>query len=156
MKILVDYELVTKTGFFIHNSSATNTTTGEQVAIKKLSRPFQTTMHAKRSFRELKLLRHMNHENVSSYKHVCWYGWELFSRICTCKNLICWEKFADLVHVVTWTCYRHCSHKAMMQVPCVFIKHVYTFNSPVESSCYIVIQTFTLFPSKALEDWFVV
>ena len=45
-------------------SSATNTTNGKQVAIKKLSRPFKTTMHAKRSFRELKLLRHMNHENV--------------------------------------------------------------------------------------------
>ena len=53
------------------NSSATNTATGDQVAIKKLSRPFQTTMHAKRSFRELKLLRHMNHENVSSCKHGC-------------------------------------------------------------------------------------
>ncbi|RMX45908.1 hypothetical protein pdam_00011024, partial [Pocillopora damicornis] len=45
-------------------ASATNTTNGEQVAIKKLSRPFQTTMHAKRSFRELKLLRHMDHENA--------------------------------------------------------------------------------------------
>ena len=49
-------------------SSATNTATGEQVAIKKLSRPFQTTMHAKRSFRELKLLRHMKHENVSVWQ----------------------------------------------------------------------------------------
>ncbi|XP_068715205.1 mitogen-activated protein kinase 14-like [Montipora foliosa] len=52
------------TGAYGQVCSATNTVTGEQVAIKKLSRPFQTTMHAKRSFRELKLLRHMNHENV--------------------------------------------------------------------------------------------
>jgi len=36
----------------------------EKVAIKKLSRPFQSAIHAKRTFRELKLLRHMNHENV--------------------------------------------------------------------------------------------
>ncbi|EDO46881.1 predicted protein [Nematostella vectensis] len=36
------------------------------VAIKKLSRPFQSTMHAKRTYRELKLLRHMRHENVIS------------------------------------------------------------------------------------------
>ncbi|KAK3753521.1 hypothetical protein QZH41_018011 [Actinostola sp. cb2023] len=36
------------------------------VAIKKLSRPFQSAMHAKRTYRELKLLRHMNHENVIS------------------------------------------------------------------------------------------
>ncbi|XP_027044006.1 mitogen-activated protein kinase 14-like [Pocillopora damicornis] len=52
------------TGAYGQVCSATNTTNGEQVAIKKLSRPFQTTMHAKRSFRELKLLRHMDHENV--------------------------------------------------------------------------------------------
>ncbi|XP_020632005.1 mitogen-activated protein kinase 14-like [Orbicella faveolata] len=52
------------TGAYGQVCSAMNTATGEQVAIKKLSRPFQTTMHAKRSFRELKLLRHMNHENV--------------------------------------------------------------------------------------------
>uniref|UniRef100_A0A915I6I1 mitogen-activated protein kinase n=1 Tax=Romanomermis culicivorax TaxID=13658 RepID=A0A915I6I1_ROMCU len=36
----------------------------EKVAIKKLSRPFQSAIHAKRTFRELKLLRHMEHENV--------------------------------------------------------------------------------------------
>ena len=65
MKILVDFKLLKHDSLLI-NSSATNSATGEQVAIKKLSRPFQTTMHAKRSFRELKLLRHMNHENVSS------------------------------------------------------------------------------------------
>jgi len=35
-----------------------------RVAIKKLSRPFQSDVHAKRTFRELKLLKHMRHENV--------------------------------------------------------------------------------------------
>ncbi|XP_034487739.1 mitogen-activated protein kinase p38a [Drosophila innubila] len=34
------------------------------VAIKKLSRPFQSTVHAKRTYRELMLLKHMDHENV--------------------------------------------------------------------------------------------
>lgn len=38
--------------------------TGEKVAIKKFSRPFQSTIHAKRTHRELKLLRSMNHENI--------------------------------------------------------------------------------------------
>ncbi|VDM43373.1 unnamed protein product [Toxocara canis] len=38
--------------------------TGEKVAIKKFSRPFQSAIHAKRTHRELKLLRAMNHENV--------------------------------------------------------------------------------------------
>jgi p38 MAP kinase len=35
-----------------------------RVAIKKLIRPFQSDVHAKRSYRELKLLKHMNHENI--------------------------------------------------------------------------------------------
>ncbi|GMT26004.1 hypothetical protein PFISCL1PPCAC_17301, partial [Pristionchus fissidentatus] len=37
---------------------------GERVAIKKFSRPFQSTIHAKRTHRELKLLRSLAHENV--------------------------------------------------------------------------------------------
>ena len=45
-------------------SAAEDTYTGDKVAIKKLSRPFQSKVHAKRSYRELKLLRHMEHENV--------------------------------------------------------------------------------------------
>ena len=59
----MDYAKINSCCFY---SSATDNETGNQVAIKKLSRPFQTVMHAKRSFRELKLLRHMNHENVSA------------------------------------------------------------------------------------------
>uniref|UniRef100_A0A8C5R7R7 mitogen-activated protein kinase n=1 Tax=Leptobrachium leishanense TaxID=445787 RepID=A0A8C5R7R7_9ANUR len=39
--------------------------TGETVAIKKLIRPFQSKVHAKRAYRELRLLKNMNHENVS-------------------------------------------------------------------------------------------
>ena len=46
-------------------SSATDTLTGNQIAIKKLSRPFQSVMHAKRAYREIRLLEHMCHENVS-------------------------------------------------------------------------------------------
>jgi p38 MAP kinase len=34
------------------------------VAIKKFTRPFQSPIHAKRTHRELRLLRLMNHENV--------------------------------------------------------------------------------------------
>ncbi len=34
------------------------------MAIKKFSRPFQSTIHAKRTNRELKLLASMDHENV--------------------------------------------------------------------------------------------
>ncbi|XP_058498962.1 mitogen-activated protein kinase 14A isoform X3 [Solea solea] len=35
-----------------------------KVAVKKLSRPFQSIIHAKRTYRELRLLKHMKHENV--------------------------------------------------------------------------------------------
>ncbi|XP_022049461.2 STKc_p38 domain-containing protein [Acanthochromis polyacanthus] len=44
--------------------SATDQKTKEKVAIKKLYRPFQSLIHAKRAYRELRLLRHIRHENV--------------------------------------------------------------------------------------------
>uniref|UniRef100_A0A8D2PIT3 mitogen-activated protein kinase n=1 Tax=Zosterops lateralis melanops TaxID=1220523 RepID=A0A8D2PIT3_ZOSLA len=40
---------------------------GTKVAIKKLYRPFQSELFAKRAYRELRLLKHMKHENVSRY-----------------------------------------------------------------------------------------
>ncbi|KAM9785459.1 LOW QUALITY PROTEIN: mitogen-activated protein kinase 12 [Neosynchiropus ocellatus] len=44
--------------------SAQDQRTKEKVAIKKLYRPFQSLIHAKRAYRELRLLRHIRHENV--------------------------------------------------------------------------------------------
>jgi len=44
--------------------SATDNVSQTRVAIKKLARPFQSAVHAKRTYRELKLLKHMRHENV--------------------------------------------------------------------------------------------
>jgi len=44
--------------------SATDTKSGNKVAIKKLGRPFQSAIHAKRTYREVRMLIHMNHENV--------------------------------------------------------------------------------------------
>lgn len=38
---------------------------GINVAVKKLSRPFQNQTHAKRAYRELVLLKCVNHKNVS-------------------------------------------------------------------------------------------
>ncbi|KAM3617463.1 uncharacterized protein V6R79_006514 [Siganus canaliculatus] len=45
-------------------SSAFDAKTGLKIAVKKLSRPFQSIIHAKRTYRELRLLKHMKHENV--------------------------------------------------------------------------------------------
>ena len=42
-------------------------TNSRKVAIKKLARPFQSAVHAKRTYRELRMLKHMNHENVWFY-----------------------------------------------------------------------------------------
>lgn len=51
---------------FISHSSAIDKKTGEKIAIKKLCRPFQSEIFAKRAYRELTLLKHMQHENVSN------------------------------------------------------------------------------------------
>ncbi|GCC30139.1 hypothetical protein chiPu_0008586 [Chiloscyllium punctatum] len=45
-------------------SSAIDQKTGEKVAVKKLHRPFQSLTHAKRAYRELRLLKHNKQENV--------------------------------------------------------------------------------------------
>ncbi len=45
-------------------SSASNSETGEEVAIKKIGNAFDNRIDAKRTLREIKLLRHMDHENV--------------------------------------------------------------------------------------------
>ncbi|XP_069375406.1 mitogen-activated protein kinase 12-like isoform X2 [Paralichthys olivaceus] len=52
------------TGAYGTVSSAWDRRTGAQVAIKKLHRPFQSKLFAKRAYRELRLLKHMKHENV--------------------------------------------------------------------------------------------
>ena len=46
-------------------SSALNSETNEHVAIKKIANAFDNKIDAKRTLREIKLLRHMDHENVS-------------------------------------------------------------------------------------------
>lgn len=45
-------------------SAATNSETGEEVAIKKIGNAFDNIIDAKRTLREIKLLKHMDHENV--------------------------------------------------------------------------------------------
>lgn len=46
--------------------SADDNSTNKKVAIKKLAQPFATNIHAKRAYRELKLLKHVNHDNIIS------------------------------------------------------------------------------------------
>ncbi|XP_037617148.1 mitogen-activated protein kinase 12b isoform X1 [Sebastes umbrosus] len=52
------------TGAYGTVCSAWDRRMGTQVAIKKLHRPFASKLFAKRAYRELRLLKHMKHENV--------------------------------------------------------------------------------------------
>lgn len=47
-----------------NDSSAKDQLTGQAVAVKKIMKPFSTPVLSKRTYRELKLLKHLRHENV--------------------------------------------------------------------------------------------
>jgi p38 MAP kinase len=48
--------------------SAQDQLTNTSVAIKKIMKPFSTPVLSKRTYRELKLLKHIRHENVGEKK----------------------------------------------------------------------------------------
>nr|KYP58641.1 Mitogen-activated protein kinase 4 [Cajanus cajan] len=50
--------------------AAVNSETHEQVAIKKIGNAFDNIIDAKRTLREIKLLRHMDHENIIAIKDI--------------------------------------------------------------------------------------
>lgn len=78
--------------------SAVDTVTNTKVAIKKLNRPFQTATHAKRTFRELRLLKHMNHENIIGLLDTFYHGTtlEAFQQIYLVTHLM----GADLNNII--------------------------------------------------------
>jgi p38 MAP kinase len=53
------------------SSSAKDQLTSQNVAVKKIMKPFSTPVLAKRTYRELKLLKHLKHENVGPPKPPC-------------------------------------------------------------------------------------
>lgn len=50
--------------------SAKDQLTGQSVAVKKIMKPFSTPVLAKRTYRELKLLKHIRHENIISLSDI--------------------------------------------------------------------------------------
>ncbi|CAD5326291.1 unnamed protein product [Arabidopsis thaliana] len=50
--------------------SAVDSETNEKVAIKKITQVFDNTIEAKRTLREIKLLRHFDHENIVAIRDV--------------------------------------------------------------------------------------
>ncbi|CAI0414649.1 unnamed protein product [Linum tenue] len=51
-------------------SAAVNSETQEEVAIKKIGNAFDNRIDAKRTLREIKLLRHMDHDNVIAIRDI--------------------------------------------------------------------------------------
>ncbi|XP_055325056.1 mitogen-activated protein kinase p38b-like [Sitodiplosis mosellana] len=79
--------------------SALDTNYNVRVAIKKLARPFQSAVHAKRTYRELRLLKHMNHENVIGLLDVFHPGSntiDSFQQVYLCTHLM----GADLNNII--------------------------------------------------------
>ena len=52
-----------------------NTELNEMVAVKKIANAFDNYMDAKRTLREIKLLRHLDHENVSFLCYFSCFGY---------------------------------------------------------------------------------
>ncbi|KAJ2230421.1 MAPK protein hog1 [Coemansia sp. RSA 1722] len=50
--------------------SARDQLTGQSVAVKKIMHPFSSSVLAKRTYRELKLLKHLRHENIISMSDI--------------------------------------------------------------------------------------
>ncbi|XP_029462718.1 mitogen-activated protein kinase 7 [Rhinatrema bivittatum] len=58
------------TGAYGVVSSARRQDTGQQVAIKKIPNAFDVVMNAKRTLRELKILKHFKHDNIIAIKDI--------------------------------------------------------------------------------------
>ena len=50
--------------------AATDRTTGETVAVKKIANAFEDAIDCKRTLREIRLLQHFNHENVLNLRDI--------------------------------------------------------------------------------------
>ena len=102
-------------------SAAYDAVLDRNVAIKKLSRPFQNQTHAKRAYRELVLMKCVNHKNVSWYfKLLVVGGGEIGKRRSVCQ--LEWEKLSLLgnfcllrlfILPICYICF-HCPHGSFL------------------------------------------
>lgn len=68
--------------------SARDRVTDENVAIKKLTKPFSNVTHAKRAYRELVLMNLASHRNVI----LIFYFYHIFCTVFNDQNLILYGK----------------------------------------------------------------
>uniref|UniRef100_A0AC35U419 Mitogen-activated protein kinase n=1 Tax=Rhabditophanes sp. KR3021 TaxID=114890 RepID=A0AC35U419_9BILA len=76
------------------------TKTGIKYAIKKITRPFDSAIHAKRTHREVRLLRLMNHENVIGLHDVFTSSTQLQTFISFFRYLVTLLMGADLSDIL--------------------------------------------------------
>jgi len=70
-RVLFSLRLASNDTFDISTySSAKDQLSGTSVAIKKIMKPFSTPVLSKRTYRELKLLKHLRHENVGCRDYI--------------------------------------------------------------------------------------
>lgn len=77
-------------------SSAYDQHLERNVAIKKLSRPFQNQTHAKRAYRELVLMKCVNHKNVSDFQLTNQYKSD--GKLCCVITIVLFCTLAILKH----------------------------------------------------------
>lgn len=92
-KFVVDrhYELIKSIGHGAYGVviSARDTRTGTKVAIKKVPHAFDDIVDARRILREIKLLRHFNHENIIGIQNlVCPQSYESFKDVYIVTDLM--------------------------------------------------------------------
>lgn len=75
-----------------------NVETNEMVAIKKIANAFDNHMDAKRTLREIKILRHLDHENVGA--------------LLSCASFVCaLHVYAYLLCMFIWLLYLKSTHR---------------------------------------------
>lgn len=84
--------LSSKPEFIPHSSSAYDHNLERNVAIKKLSRPFQNQTHAKRAYRELVLMKCVNHKNVRA-EMFCYVFFFCFFFVCLLQSILIFVAF---------------------------------------------------------------
>lgn len=106
-------------------SFAIDQKTKEKVAIKKLYRPFQSLIHAKRAYRELRLLRHIQHDNVSlKFKEECNKPRVELDVVCSC-----------IINIVTvFSYYALCD--SLINYECLFLIQTNSFNTCFVYMCF--------------------
>ncbi|KAG7252276.1 hypothetical protein CRUP_012008 [Coryphaenoides rupestris] len=112
-------------------SSALDKRTKEKVAIKKLYRPFQSLILAKRAYRELRLLRHIENDNVISLLDVYTPDSSL-------------EKFQTFEHIITYLFYQLLRGLKYIHSAGIIHRDLKPNNLAVNENCELKILDFGL------------